>query len=420
MKKLLLFILLSLSINSGAQVAHVLHGTQIDNSQFIVGNVIYGSQWCNYVSQSAVDALGIKTLTIIYPALSAGQKYSGFTDDTIALTRTYVVVNKTAIDSPAYPYPIPPSCVNRWNRAADSIDVALGRSMIPGATGAQGIQGIQGVQGIKGDKGDVGNTGAQGIQGLTGNTGSQGIQGITGNAGSQGIQGVAGPNNVTTSTTTNLTGFIKGNGSVISVDNTAYYPLANPNGFTSNTGTVTSVTAGTGLSGGTFTTSGTVSMPNTGTAATNGTSTLIPVFVTDAQGRVTSNTNTAIGTLNQNTTGTASNVTNPISFANGGATGSAATAATTGTMTVNMTTAVITITPTGACTFNAANGGIIGQEVTFVITTSGVSSFVLTFGTNFKSTGTLTTGTTTGKMFAFTFRCYATNLWTETSRTIAQ
>lgn len=50
------------------------------------------------------------------------------------------------------------------------------------------------------------------------------------------------------------------------------------------TGTVTSVTAGTGLSGGTITTSGAISLPNTGTPGTYNT------VVTDAQGRVTSGT----------------------------------------------------------------------------------------------------------------------------------
>lgn len=50
-------------------------------------------------------------------------------------------------------------------------------------------------------------------------------------------------------------------------------------------GTVSSVIAGTGLSGGTITSTGTISMPNTGTAGTySGVS-------TDAQGRVTSGTN---------------------------------------------------------------------------------------------------------------------------------
>lgn len=53
---------------------------------------------------------------------------------------------------------------------------------------------------------------------------------------------------------------------------------------TLNSGTVTSITAGTGLSGGTITTSGTISLPNTGTAGTYASVT------TDAQGRVTSGT----------------------------------------------------------------------------------------------------------------------------------
>jgi hypothetical protein len=52
-----------------------------------------------------------------------------------------------------------------------------------------------------------------------------------------------------------------------------------------NAGTVTSITAGTGLSGGTITTSGTISLPNTGTAGSYANVT------TDAQGRVTAGTN---------------------------------------------------------------------------------------------------------------------------------
>lgn len=47
------------------------------------------------------------------------------------------------------------------------------------------------------------------------------------------------------------------------------------------TGTVTSITAGTGLSGGTITTSGTIGMPNTGTVGT------YVAVTTDPQGRVT-------------------------------------------------------------------------------------------------------------------------------------
>ena len=98
---------------------------------------------------------------------------------------------------------------------------------------------------------------------------------------------------------------------------------------------------------------------------------------------------------------------------------SAATSATTGTMTVNMTTPIITITPSGACTFNGS-GGVTGQRATFVVTTSGVSSFVLTWGTNFKSTATLATGTTTAKIFAVSFLCTNGTQWIETGRTAAQ
>src|SRR2546422_634088 len=78
----------------------------------------------------------------------------------------------------------------------------------------------------------------------------------------------------------------------------------------------------------------------------------------------------------------------------------------------------VTCTPTGAMTYNGS-GGVIGQILSFVITTSGTSSFALTFGTNIKSTGTLATGTTTAKMFVVTFRCYATGLWAEMGRTVA-
>lgn len=124
-------------------------------------------------------------------------------------------------------------------------------------------------------------------------------------------------------------------------------------------------------------------------------------------------------TFNQNTSGTAAGLSAVLSFANGGIGAGAATTATTGTMTVTMNTEMITITPSGACTFNAS-GGVTGQRITFVITTSGTTSFVLTFGTNFKSTATLATGTTTAKIFAVSFLCTNGTQWVEFSRTAAQ
>src|SRR5580765_3500459 len=95
-----------------------------------------------------------------------------------------------------------------------------------------------------------------------------------------------------------------------------------------------------------------------------------------------------------------------------------AASATTGTFnTAFNNTSVWTITPTGACTFNAT-GGVTGQAVTMIVTTSGTSSFVLTFGTAFKSTGTLATGTVSGKVFTIQFVYDGTN-WNETARTVA-
>ena len=63
---------------------------------------------------------------------------------------------------------------------------------------------------------------------------------------------------------------------------------------TNGNGTVTSVTAGAGLDGGIITASGTISMPNVGTAASYGSASSVPVITTDAQGRVSTVTPTAI------------------------------------------------------------------------------------------------------------------------------
>lgn len=90
---------------------------------------------------------------------------------------------------------------------------------------------------------------------------------------------------------------------------------------------------------------------------------------------------------------------------------------TSGTLTVTMNGSMKRITPNGACTFNAS-GGALGQRCTFIITTSGATSYTLTFSTNFKSAGTLSTGTVSAKMYAVNF-IYNGSLWVETGRTAA-
>lgn len=101
------------------------------------------------------------------------------------------------------------------------------------------------------------------------------------------------------------------------------------------------------------------------------------------------------------------------------------TPATTGTITVNpYFKSGYTITPTGDCTFNATVASYVakgyrGGKCVFTITTSGTTSYTLTWGTNFRSQGALSTGTVSGKVFKVVFDCSDGNTWEEVSRTTA-
>src|ERR1043166_6413428 len=94
--------------------------------------------------------------------------------------------------------------------------------------------------------------------------------------------------------------------------------------------------------------------------------------------------------------------------------------ASSGTMTIPMLAGtMMSITPTGSCTFNAT-GGYPGVEVVFLFTTSGTTSFTMTFGTNLRSSGPLATGIVSGKKFAVTWRSLPDGVtWMEMSRTVA-
>ena len=59
-----------------------------------------------------------------------------------------------------------------------------------------------------------------------------------------------------------------------------------------------------------------------------------------------------------------------------------------------------------------------GYEAKLIVTTSGATSYTITFGTGFKSTATLATGTTTAKVFVVSFVSNGSAMC-ETSRTTA-
>ena len=122
-----------------------------------------------------------------------------------------------------------------------------------------------------------------------------------------------------------------------------------------------------------------------------------------------------LGTTNGGT-GKNSSATFPSSGIVIGTASSALTPGTTVSMDFSLAT-VYTLTPAQAETINAINCSA-GKDVSLIVTTSGTSSFVLTFSTNFKTTGTLTTGTVSAKVFNVSFICNGTTA-TEMTRTAA-
>lgn len=86
------------------------------------------------------------------------------------------------------------------------------------------------------------------------------------------------------------------------------------------------------------------------------------------------------------------------------------------TIALTATKSIQTLTPAHTATINCAS---VGQGALYlVITTSGTNSYTLTFGTGFKSTGTLATGASSGKVFVVQFVSDGTT-YHEVSRTTA-
>jgi len=78
---------------------------------------------------------------------------------------------------------------------------------------------------------------------------------------------------------------------------------------------------------------------------------------------------------------------------------------------------VVQVTPNATGTFTSTVPAA-GTRTTLIVLTSGATSFTMTFGTGFKTTGTLATGTVTARYFVFQFISDGTSL-IECSRTVA-
>ena len=134
------------------------------------------------------------------------------------------------------------------------------------------------------------------------------------------------------------------------------YSATNPNSYTSNLGTVTSVAAGTGLAGGTITTTGTISLAS-GVIASPGTySSGISSIVVDTYGRVTSVTGSAGYST---TTGTVTS----IGIAAGNGLSGGGTVTSSGTVTLNVGAGSYIIANADDIAVNANTGNIASTVV---------------------------------------------------------
>jgi len=81
------------------------------------------------------------------------------------------------------------------------------------------------------------------------------------------------------------------------------------------------------------------------------------------------------------------------------------------------TNSVVKVTPNATATFTTTVAPA-GSRASVIIVTSGVTSYTITFGSGFLTTGTLATGTVTAKTFVIDFVSDGTTM-IETGRTTA-
>lgn len=254
---------------------------------------------------------------------------------------------------------------------------------IQGDIGPQGLQGIPGIQGEIGPQGNIGNTGLQGEdiqgpQGIPGNDGligpegpegPIGLQGETGLTGDIGPQGLVGPQGIQgIDGEIGLTGLQGPDGNDGLQGNIGLQGIQGIPGEIGPQG----ITGDTGIQG----LIGPQGIPGIdglqGIQGIDGPSGAAPVYTVLANGAVAM----AFG--------------------------------------VN---SAVKVTPTASATFTTTVPAA-GNSRYLIILTTGVTSRTITFGTGFKPTATLATGTVSARVFIFHFISDGTNLY-EVSRTIA-
>jgi hypothetical protein len=247
------------------------------------------------------------------------------------------------------------------------------------------------------------------LQGVKGDQGIQGIQGLTGASGTTDYNALI--NKPTIPTNTNQ--LTNGNGFITSYTETDPIVKAISGLIKSNGITISSAIAGTDYLTPTGSAASLISFP---TLNQNTTGTASNLSGTPALPNGTTTTTQAIS---DNTTKIATDAFCRTFFQPMNSTTTALTAGTTVTWTPILGTNTYTITPAQAETINMGTipAACVGSDIDLIITTSGTSAFVITFGTNTKSQATLSTGTVTGKIFIIRFKIFSTTAVYEVSRT---